>query len=253
MDIIIIEDELQTSMSLENTIMYMKPETNILGTYRNVDDSVEALSEGLRPDLICMDMQLANSSIIEKLKIAGITCPLILCTSYNEFPVEEYKGEKLSYLLKIFNNDGVNEAIKKIEELKTLVQQKTVTDYLEPSHATGTQRYKSSYLVFRNQKYTTIKTENIAFFYIKNNYTSMMCFDKQEYVLNQSLDQIVSTVSPNDFFRINRQYLINFQAIKEVEHYLARKLHVKLVIETADRLLINKEKTQNFLSWMDNR
>jgi len=253
MDIIIIEDELQTSKSLENTIMYMKPETNILGTYRNVDASVEALSEGLRPDLICMDIQLANSSLIEKLKIAGVSCPLILCAGYNEFPVEEYKGDQLNYLLKMFNNEGVNEAIKKIEELKTLVQQKTLSQVFEPYQTTTTQRYKSSYLVFKNQKYTTIKTENIAFFHIRNNYTSLICFDKQEYVLNQSLDQIVSTVCPDDFFRINRQYLINFNAIKEVEHYLARKLHVKLTVDTTDRLLINKEKTQHFLSWMDNR
>jgi DNA-binding LytR/AlgR family response regulator len=80
-----------------------------------------------------------------------------------------------------------------------------------------------------------------------------MCFDGQEFSLNQSLDQITGSVSQKQFFRVNRQYLINFSAIKEIEHYFLRKLYVKLVIETPDKLLINKEKSTSFLSWMENR
>jgi DNA-binding LytR/AlgR family response regulator len=80
-----------------------------------------------------------------------------------------------------------------------------------------------------------------------------MCFDGQEFSLNQSLDQVTGSVSQKQFFRVNRQYLINFNAIKEIEHYFLRKLYVKLVIETPDKLLINKEKSTSFLSWMENR
>jgi two-component system response regulator LytT len=80
-----------------------------------------------------------------------------------------------------------------------------------------------------------------------------MCFDGQEYALNQSLDTIASSVSTKQFFRVNRQYLVNFKAIKEVEHYFLRKLYVKLVIETPEKLLINKEKSHSFLNWMEER
>ncbi|MCR8557295.1 LytTR family transcriptional regulator [Mucilaginibacter sp. BJC16-A38] len=120
----------------------------------------------------------------------------------------------------------------------------------QPVKTTGT---KTSFLVFKNQKYTTVQTENIAFFYIRNEAVSMMCFDQQEYTLNQSLDQITSSVSSGQFFRVNRKYLINFKAIKEVEHYFLRKLFVKLLIDTPDKLLIHKEKTNAFLSWMGDR
>ncbi|WP_121809284.1 LytR/AlgR family response regulator transcription factor [Mucilaginibacter kameinonensis] len=116
-----------------------------------------------------------------------------------------------------------------------------------------TKRWKQSFLVFKNPKYTTVATDNIAFFYIRNNAVSMVCFDKQEYVLSQSLDQITGSVSPDQFFRVNRQYLINFKAIKEAELYFMRKLHIRLVIETPEKLLINKEKSPFFLSWMENR
>jgi hypothetical protein len=114
-------------------------------------------------------------------------------------------------------------------------------------------RWKQSFLVFKNPKYTTVPTDNIAFFYIRNNSAALMSFNKQEYVLNQSLDQITSAVSPDQFFRVNRQYLINFKAIKEVELYFMRKLHIKLTVETPEKLLINKEKSSCFLSWMENR
>lgn len=120
----------------------------------------------------------------------------------------------------------------------------------QPVKPAGT---KTSFLVFKNQKYTTVQTENIAFFYIRNEAVSMMCFDQQEYTLNQSLDQITSAVASGQFFRVNRKYLINFKAIKEVEHYFLRKLFVKLLIDTPDKLLIHKEKTNAFLSWMGDR
>jgi DNA-binding LytR/AlgR family response regulator len=80
-----------------------------------------------------------------------------------------------------------------------------------------------------------------------------MCFDKQEYVISQSLEQVAQQVSPQQFFRINRQCLLNFAAIKEVEHFFLRKLHVKLVIETKEELLVNKEKATRFLAWMEER
>src|SRR5881227_3256214 len=78
---------------------------------------------------------------------------------------------------------------------------------------------KKSFLVFKHNKYKIIPTENIAFFYIKYESTVIVCFDRQEYSVNYSLEQILQLVSDLQFFRLNRQYLINFDAVKEVEHY----------------------------------
>lgn len=115
------------------------------------------------------------------------------------------------------------------------------------------QRCKTSFLVFKHQKYTTVRTEDIAFFYIRNDGVSIRCFDQQEFSINKSLEKVAGSVSPDEFFRVNRRYLVNFKAIKEVEHYFLRKLFVKLLVETPEKLLINKEKTQQFLSWLENR
>ncbi|MFT3827803.1 MAG: LytTR family DNA-binding domain-containing protein [Chitinophagaceae bacterium] len=254
MNIVIIEDELKTAKSLETIILSLKPEAKIIGQYQSIESSVEALSDDIRPDLIFMDVQLADGLCFEIFKAVKITSPVVFCTAFDEYSLEAFKNNGVDYVLKPFSKDDIKEALRKVDELKNFFQQKTspdIEDLLSRLSPSG--GGKTSFLVFRNQKYTTVHTDNIAYFYIHFDTTYIVTFDKQKYDVNQSLDQVTSAVSPKQFFRVNRQYLVNFKAIKEVEHYFLRKLLVTLVIETPEKLLINKEKSRAFLTWMEDR
>jgi DNA-binding LytR/AlgR family response regulator len=112
---------------------------------------------------------------------------------------------------------------------------------------------KTSFLVYHRNKYITVPTESIALFYIKFEATVIVTFDKQEYSVNYSLEQIQQLLSEQQFYRVNRQYLINFNAIKEVEHYFARKLLVVPTVLFNDKLIVSKEKARTFLDWLENR
>jgi two-component system, LytTR family, response regulator LytT len=112
---------------------------------------------------------------------------------------------------------------------------------------------KTSFLVFKQNRYITVPTEKIAYFYVKYESSVIVCFDRQEYFVAHSLEQIQSLVTDKHFFRMNRQYLINFHAVKEVEHYFARKLLVNLTIPAPDKLLVPREKVSAFLQWLENR
>jgi DNA-binding LytR/AlgR family response regulator len=112
---------------------------------------------------------------------------------------------------------------------------------------------KKSFLVFKHNKYFTVPTENIAFFFVKYESSTIMCFDRQEYPVTHSLEQIQQLLPAGHFFRLNRQYLISFRAIKEAEHYFARKLQVNLAVPAPEKLLISKEKVSSFLHWLENR
>lgn len=112
---------------------------------------------------------------------------------------------------------------------------------------------KNSFLVFKNQKYFTIPTDNIAFFYVKYGTTIIKCFDGKEYFVKYSLKEVQELVDEKQFFRLNRQYLVNFSAIKETEHYFARKLLVNVNVPAPEKLLINKENGNVFLRWLENR
>lgn len=142
---------------------------------------------------------------------------------------------------------------KSLEEFKNAFQHFRTPWLDELVSRMGSVMGKKSFLVFKNNKYINVLTENIAFFYIRYDSAMIMCFDRQEYFVNHSLEQIQRLVSEKQFFRLNRQYLINFQAIKEVEHYFARKLLVNPVVASRDKLVVPKEKVTAFLQWLDNR
>jgi len=144
-------------------------------------------------------------------------------------------------------------ANKTTEEFKSFFQHfrlPLLNDFLT---RLATSAGKKSFLVFRNNKYVNVLTENIAFFYIKYKSAMIMCFDKQEYFVNYSLEQIQSLLPEKQFYRLNRQYLINFNAVADVEHYFSRKLLVNSVIPMKDKLIVSKEKVSEFLHWLDNR
>ncbi|HCA09258.1 MULTISPECIES: LytTR family DNA-binding domain-containing protein [unclassified Chryseobacterium] len=253
MNIIIIEDEFRAAKSLQNLILDLKPESKILGVYDSVEASVEALSQDIMPDLIFMDIQLSDGLSFEIFKAVDITCPIIFCTAFDQYMLDAFKSKGVDYVLKPFSRDDISEALKKVDELRKFFQKNDLPDIelllQKISQPTG----KSTFLVFKNQKYTTIPTESVAYFYIHNEITHLVTFDKEQFQLSQPLGQVAEQVSGKQFFRINRQYLVNFKAIKEMEHYFQRKILVKLVIETPEKLLINKEKTHSFFTWLEDR
>jgi DNA-binding LytR/AlgR family response regulator len=255
MNIIIIEDEYRAAKSLQNLISELKPESKITGVYDSIEMSIEALSKGSMPDLIFMDIHLSDGLSFEIFKQVDITCPVVFCTAFDQYMLDAFKSKGVDYVLKPFSREDIAEALRKVDELKKFFQKNELPELesLLQKIAQPQVASKSNFLVFKNQKYTTIQTENIAYFYIHNEITHLVTFDKEQFQLSQSLGQVAEQVSEKQFFRINRQYLINFKAIKEMEHYFQRKILVKLTIETPEKLLINKEKTHSFFTWLEDR
>jgi two-component system response regulator LytT len=156
--------------------------------------------------------------------------------------METLKGNDIAWIIE-----------NRADEFKNLFQQFRLPWLDELLTKLTSQTGKKSFLVFKNNKYVNVPTENIAFFYIKYESAMIMSFDRQEYFVNHSLDQIQNLLPEKQFYRLNRQYLVNFNAVKEVEHYFARKLLVNSVIPTKDKLIVPKEKVTDFLHWLDNR
>lgn len=253
MNILIIEDEIKAAGSLAALISKIRPEAKVVGQLQSVTSSIKYLSENEQPDLIFMDIQLSDGLCFNIFKSVKVACPVVFCTAFDDYTLDAFKANGVDYVLKPFSKDDIVAAFKKVDELKNFFQQNTLPQLGDLLTKIAPPAGKKNFLVFRQNKYVNIPTDTIAFFYIKHETSVIRCFDHQEYMLNQSLDQIHSMLSPEQFFRLNRQYLVNFSAIKEVEHYFARKLLVNLVVPTPDKLLVNKEKVQIFLSWLENR
>lgn len=255
MTIIIIEDEVKTAKALGQLILSIRPDAQILSYIQSIDGAVSYLTENDQPDLIFMDIQLADGLCFEIFKNVEVLSPVIFCTAFDDYAIEAFKSNGIDYVLKPFSRESIAQAIKKAGELKNFFQRnkKMMPDFEYLLTRTGENTGKSSFLVFKNNKYQTVLTENIAYFFIKNDTPTIVSFDKVEYQITQSLDEVHKLLSPTQFFRINRQYLINFSAIREAEHYFSRKLIIKLTIPTEEKLLVGKEKATAFLSWLENR
>jgi two-component system response regulator LytT len=253
MNILIIEDELKAAKSLITMIAAVRPNAKIVSQLQSVESAVKYFSENEMPDLIFMDIQLADGLSFDIFKKVSIKCPVIFCTAYNEYSLEAFKANGIDYILKPFSKEDIEIAFEKVDQLKNYFQQNFVPDIGSLLSRLEPQGGKKSFLVFKHNKYVTVHTDTIAYFCIKHEMVHIVCLDKQEYPVNQSLDQIYSLLSSSMFYRLNRQYIINFNAVKEIEPYFARKLYVKLIIPTEERLLINKERSSNFLHWMENR
>lgn len=253
MNIIIIEDELKTARSLEKMILDLRPDARVVARLQSIERSIEYFSKEGVADLLFMDIQLSDGISFEIFKSVTISCPIIFCTAYDDYSLEAFKTGGIDYVLKPFSQSDIQAALKKAEDLKNFFQKATVPDFTELLSRLSNAPGKQNFLVIKNHKYLNIPTESIAYFYVKYEASFIRCFDEQEYNVNTSLDQIVTQLSADQFFRLNRQYLVNFKAIKEVEHYFQRKLLVKLTIPTPEKLLINKEKSTAFLKWLENR
>jgi len=255
MNIIIIEDEVKTAKALGQLILSIRPDIQILSYIQSVDGAINYLSQNDQPDLIFMDIQLADGLCFEIFKSIEVVSPVIFCTAFDDYAIEAFKSNGIDYVLKPFSRESIAQAIKKAGELKNFFQRnkKNLPDFDYLLTRTGEHIGKSSFLVFKNNKYLTVQTEKIAYFFIKNETPTIMTFEKGEYQITQSLEEVSKLLSANQFFRINRQYLVNFSAIKEAEHYFSRKLILKLAVPTEEKLLVGKDKATAFLSWLENR
>jgi two-component system response regulator LytT len=255
MRILLIEDEIKTAQALARLITAIKPDATILSAIQSVQTAISYLLANPAPDLIFMDVQLADGLCLEIFKEVAVTSPVVFCTAYDEYALEAFKTNGVAYILKPFSKESIEAAFAKIEQLEQAFKTEgaSADSIAALVKKLGASKYKTSFLVFMANKYVTIDTNSIAYFYIRNETPTLVTLEQQEYPLAQSLDEVSQQLDPQQFFRINRQYLVSFLAVKEVEHYFARKLWVKLAVATTEKILVGKDKTTAFLTWLDKR
>lgn len=255
MEILIIEDEMKTARALAKLITTAEPESSIVKTIQSVQSAVDFLTNAAKPDLIFMDVQLADGLCFEIFNRVEVKVPVIFCTAFDDYMMEAFKANGVDYVLKPFSAETISAALSKVRNLKNFFQQEGnssvgLTQLMEKLRP---RTFKNSFLVFSRQKYHTISTDSIAYFYVRNESTTIVTLDGNQYPITQALEEVQRHLDERDFFRLNRQYLIAFKAIKEVEQYFARKLNITLKVATDEKLLVGKDKTTLFLSWLDER
>ena len=183
-----------------------------------------------------------------------VECPVVFCTAFDEYALRAFQVNGVDYILKPFDRESVGRALNKVRNLQNFFQQgpagmdklAELLQQLKPS-------YKTSFLVGHRDKLLPIAVSDVAYFYIEHEITFLNTYEGKRYVVSHTLDELEHSLDPRQFYRANRQFLVNFRAVSEVEHYFARKLLLKLNASTKEPVVVSKAKASDFLSWMEQR
>ena len=254
MKILIIEDEILTAKDLQKTILQINPDAEIIAIINSVEDSLAFFSSQHNIDLVFSDIQLGDGLSFEIFEKSRTQVPIIFCTAYNDYALKAFKSFGIDYILKPFSREAVEQALYKFSKLTTSTTQKTNSNYNEIFEVIKQQLIPpkaSSILVYKGDKIIPVNAESIALFYIENEIVYALRFDQKKMDTNFKMDVLEQKLYPQ-FFRANRQFLVNRTAIKEASQHFHRKLQIHLLFPFPELILVGKEKVTQFLSWLTN-
>lgn len=252
MNILIIEDEAKTAKELKSMIQRLDNRLVVLDILPSVSAAIKWLQQHPSPQLIFSDIQLADGLSFEIFQRVNIECPVIFCTAFDTYAIQAFSTYGIDYLLKPVDEEKLAGSLRKYERMKQLMGTTSTLDQqqLEAVMATLRPSHKSGLLVFHNDRIIPVKTTDIAFIYSVGGTVKVYTHQGQCYQINEVLDELEPQLNPNQFFRANRQFLVNRDAVSMAEHFFNRRLVLKLKITTPEPVIISKMKAPELLTWM---
>ncbi|MDR1227102.1 MAG: LytTR family DNA-binding domain-containing protein [Prevotellaceae bacterium] len=251
MKALIIEDEAVAAQALQSLVKEVITEVEILAVLQSIDESAEWFKSHAMPDLVFMDIHLADGSsfaIFEEVKIA---CPIIFTTAYDEYALKAFEVNSIDYLLKPICKSDLERAIGKYKSFSARPDENSdIIVRLLASVKQNTHSYKSYFLVAEKDKLIPLNTADIACVYINTGMVKAITRGGKIFYLDQTLDELMQHLNPEKFFRANRQYIISREAVKDMSTWFGSKLSVNLKVSTPDRILVSKAKVSEFKTWM---
>ncbi|SDG03863.1 LytR/AlgR family response regulator transcription factor [Epilithonimonas hungarica] len=247
MNVLIVEDELHTSKLLKEII---EQDEDFLVTERleSVAEAVQYLSKHQQKlDLIFLDIQLADGHSFEIFNHIDVTVPVVFCTAYDEYTLQAIKNNGIDYILKPFKEEDIHAALNKYKRLAQTFRDKSATPLQFPAIT----QYQQSFLTQYRDKTLVKYVKEIALFYIEFETVYMYTINGDKSPLFKNLEYIESVCDPKQFFRINRQVLINKEAVLSIEPYFNRKVIVQTKFGLSEKLIVSRLKVAAFKDWLE--
>jgi DNA-binding LytR/AlgR family response regulator len=251
---LIIEDEPFAQNELKRLLDRVDKAIQVLECIDSVEDSVEWLAGNPAPDLIFMDIQLADGLSFEIFKKTEVKSPVIFTTAYDEYAIQAFKVNSIDYLLKPVKQTELENAIKKYKILheKSGEQQASVSfQQIEQLLIAGLPKFKSRFIAKIGDQLKHIEVNEIAYLKAEDNEVVLVTKSNNRYIIDYTLDQLGGMMDPDQFFRANRSYFVTIGSIAKISKYFNSRLHLELIPKTDDAVLISRVRVPDFLKWMD--
>ncbi|RXK81444.1 LytR/AlgR family response regulator transcription factor [Filimonas effusa] len=253
--VLLVEDEPANARNLEFMLHEADPSITIMDVLPGVEDTIAWFRK--QPDgcdLVFMDIRLNDGLSFEVFDKVKVEQPVIFVTAYDNYALQAFKANGIDYILKPYDETEIRAALAKYNRLQGAGPVKAdmgQLDALLKMMQQGATYYKQSFLVHFREKLLPLETARIAWFYTANEIVYACTSDKKQYAIEFTLEQLQTQLDPAQFFRANRQFIIQRSAIKEIELYFNGRLYLKLTPEPAEKVLISKARVPEFKTWMN--
>lgn len=252
MNILIVEDEDLAVKKLQKTLAAVDANSTVVGITDSIQSSVEWLQDNPAPDLILMDIELADGQSFAIFDAVSVRSPVIFTTSYDEYALKAFKVNSVDYLLKPVQKEDLEAALKKLHALQGKDQGgidmerliKALQSKLQP------REYRKRFLVKNGQKLVSVELAEIAYFYTDGRLNFFKTHDNKKYFIDYTMDELGDMLDPDQYFRISRSFFVSVSCIDKIDDYFGNRLILQLRPASEKEVLISREKVTDFKTWL---
>ena len=249
MKVLIIEDEQATAKRLEKLLHEIGPEIQILDTLDSIESAVKWYKSNSQPDLVFQDIHLADGSCFEIFKEVRVDSPVIFITAYDQYAIDAFKVNSIDYLLKPLKKEQLAESLKKFKRIFSTKASPGI-DYSKLAEQIKKQSQQQRFVVRYGQKIKAVEVGDIAYFFTDSGNNFFRTFKNNTYPVDFSLDKLEEMLDKGKFYRINRQFIINIDAINEMYTYSKSRVKIELDPPCEIDTIASTERSSDFKKWL---
>jgi two-component system, LytTR family, response regulator LytT len=226
--ILMLEDEEPAAKRLQKLIKETEPDAEILAVLDSISKAKNWLQQNPSPDLMLVDIHLADGISLELFRQTEVQCPLIFTTAYDEYALQAFKLNSIDYLLKPVKKEELHNAVEKFKRQKAKEHPPVDVNKLLESMQPPAQQFRDRFVIRYGEHIKTIETKDASYFYTESRANFLVTAEGKRYVIDFNLDQLERMLNPRHFFRINRQFIVSLQAIDEMTAWTKARVLIKL-------------------------
>ncbi len=246
MRILLIEDELPAARQLTKLLTLSRPSFQVLEALDSVDSAVRWLRTFPVPDLIFMDIQIADGLSFDIFRQTAVKSPVIFTTAFDHYAVQAFKVNAIDYLLKPIDPADLDRALDKFESQRV----NTTFDYEAMARFFQNDTYKDRFLVKNGQHFAFIQAADIAYLRSADGLTQAFCHNGKKHFIDHTLEELERLLDPRDFFRISRNMTLRVSAIQKIHPHLNGRLKLETSPPAPEDVLVSRERASEFKAWL---
>ncbi|MFY0630918.1 MAG: response regulator transcription factor [Flavobacteriaceae bacterium] len=250
MKIVIVEDEPRAASQLQNLLNKSVFDFEVLTIIDSVEESISWFRKNTTPDLVFMDIQLADGLSFEIFQKIEVTAPIIFTTAFDQYAIQAFKVNSIDYLLKPIQQNDLDVALNKFSKSKSLSNPIEPTILKELLSSIQTPQDRSGILVKEGSGFIQIRTSELLYVYSQDSITFGITHNKR-YIIDETMDQLFDSLDATKFYRINRGQIVSKISIQKIEPYFNHRVKLSVSNPRDQKFIVSRQKTSDFKDWMN--